>query len=121
MAETMLTPERQGLLGALLPEGMEERISELAAMGLTPAEIAAASGMVPGVAEVFVELADEPGSPVANLIDGARLNGFIEPQRTILAAVAKGDLEASKTLREIQAENRLRELIAYMDDDELAG
>lgn len=109
------------VLDALLPEDLLPEIVKFAAVGLTPAQIAAAVKMVPGVASVFIELADTPGSPVARLIEQGRAEGMSTAMVKLKEAAEKGDVDVIKEFRALQARNRFQELVYYMDNDEFTG
>lgn len=108
-------------ISALIPESKKDDILKLAAAGLTAAQIAAAEELSPPVAAAFIALADVPGSIVARLLEEGRAIGIAAPQKKLQEAAATGNIDAVKTLRKIQRENRFNELIYYMDDDEFTG
>lgn len=108
-------------ISAMLPPETKEDILKLAAVGLTAPQIAAAVEFPPAVAAAFIALADTPGSIVARLIEEGHTNGIATPQTKLHEAAAAGNIDAIKTLRGIQRENRFNELIYYMDDDEFTG
>lgn len=99
----------------------EDDIRKLAAVGLTPDQIAAAMELPAPAAAVFVALADVAGSAVARLIAEGRANGIAAPQQKLQEAATAGNIDAIKELRKLQRENRFNELVYYMDDDEFAG
>ena len=105
----------------VFPESVKNDILQLAAVGLTAEQIAVAAELEPDLATAFVTLAKVPGSRVARLIDEGRANGVAAPQMKLQAAAAAGNIDAIKTLLKLQRENRFKELLAYMDDDELPG
>ena len=98
----------------------EEDIMKLAAVGLSPTEIAAAVELEPSDAVLFVVLADVPGSPVSRMLMQGRAIGRATPQMKLQEAANAGNIDAVKTLQKIQKENRFQELINNMDNDELA-
>lgn len=102
----------------MIPEEKLGDIKAYAAAGLSAADIAASVGMVPGVARVFVELADEPGSPVSQLLQSARAGADAEAVKALLKSAGLGDAESLKLLVELRERNRFNELIQNMDDDE---
>lgn len=104
-----------------IPADKKEEILQLAAVGLTPGQIAAAMEYPPDVAAAFVLLADVPGSTVARLILEGRANGIAAPQMKLQQAANAGNIDAIKTLQKLQQVNRFNELINYMDDDEFTG
>lgn len=106
---------------AEIPDDKKEEILKLAAVGLTPAQIAAAMEYPPDVAAAFVALADVPDSTVARLIAEGRANGIATPQMKLQEAAAAGNIDAIKALQKLQTVNRFNELIYYMDDDEFSG
>lgn len=106
---------------AEIPDEKKEEIMQLAAVGLTPAQIAAAMEYPPAAAAAFMALADVPGSTVARLIMEGRANGIAAPQIKLQQAANAGNIEAVKTLQKLQQNNRFNELIYYMDDDEFTG
>lgn len=106
---------------ALFPDSLKEDILKLAAVGLDPAQIAAAIELKPDVATVFIILAEIPGTPVARLIAEGRANGLAKPQMKLQEAASTGNIDAIKTLRKLQRENMFIEQLRYMDDDEFTG
>lgn len=104
-----------------ISDDKKEEILRLAAVGLTPAQIAAAMEYPPDVAAAFVALADVPDSTVARLIAEGRANGIATPQMKLQEAAAAGNIDAIKALQKLQTVNRFNELIYYMDDDEFSG
>ena len=108
-------------ISTAIPDDKKEEILKLAAVGLTPAQIAAAMEYPPDAAAAFVALADVPGSTVAQLIAEGRANGVATPQMKLQEAAAAGNIDAIKTLQKLQKVNRFNELIYYMDDDEFSG
>lgn len=104
-----------------IPDDKKEEILKLAAVGLAPAQIAAAMEYPPDAAAAFVALADVPGSTVARLMIEGRANGIASPQMKLQQAANAGNIDAIKTLQKIQQANRFNELINYMDDDEFTG
>lgn len=108
-------------ISAMIPADKKEGILKLAAVGLTATQIAAAVEFPPAVAAAFIALADVPGSIVARLIEEGHANGIATPQMKLQEAAAAGNIDAIKTLRGIQRENRFNEFIFYMDDDEFTG
>lgn len=99
----------------------KEEIRKLAAVGLTPAQIAVSMELTRDVAAAFVALADIPDSIVATLIAEGRANGVAYPQIKLQEAAAAGNIDAIKELQKLQRSNRFNELIYYMDDDEFTG
>lgn len=95
-------------------------VLRMAAAGMAPPAIAAATGLDGAEAAEFVRLAATPGSPVAALMAEGRANGLATPQVKALEAATAGNLDAVRTLRRIQSENLYDELLAGIDDDELA-
>lgn len=104
-----------------IPDDKKEEILRLAAVGLTPAQIAAAMEYLPDAAAAFVGQADVPDSAVARLIAEGRANGVATPQMKLQEAAAAGNIDAIKALQKLQTVNRFNELIYYMDDDEFSG
>ena len=96
----------------------EADILKLAAVGLSPAEIAAAVELDSASAMLFIALADIPGSSVSFMIAQGRAIGRATPQMKLQEAANAGNIDAVKTLQKIQKENRFRELVNNMDNDE---
>ena len=104
-----------------IPADKKEEILQLAAVGLTPGQIAAAMEYPPDAAAVFVALADVPGSTVYRLMIEGRANGIASPQMKLQQAANAGNIDAIKTLQKLQQANRFNELIYYMEDDEFSA
>lgn len=105
-------------IGLVLTKQHEDDIMKLAAVGLSPAEIAAAVELDTRSAMLFVALADIPGSNVSLMLARGRAIGRATPQMKLQEAANAGNIDAVKTLQKIQKENRFRELVNNMDDDE---
>lgn len=108
-------------LSVLLPKETKEEVVSLAGLGLTPAQIAAAIGMTPESAALFIALADMPGSAVARLIETGLVSGLATSQKELQKQANSGDVDAIKELMKVRRINRFNELIYYMDDDEFTG
>ncbi|MDE5786175.1 MAG: hypothetical protein K2H98_06535 [Duncaniella sp.] len=96
-------------------------IEKLAAVGLPPADIAAAIELPPRDGLIFVMLADMPGSPISLMLARARAIGKSAPQIKLQEAANAGNIDAAKTLQKLHRENRLQELITNMDNDEFTA
>lgn len=96
----------------------EADILKLAAVGLSPVEIAAAVEFDSRSAMLFVALAEIPGSNVSLMLARGRAIGRATPQMKLQEAANAGNIDAVKTLQKIQKENRFQELVNNMDNDE---
>lgn len=96
-------------------------IEKLAAVGLPPADIAAAIELAPRDAVIFVMLADMPGSSISLMLTRARAIGKSRPQMKLQEAANAGNIDAAKALQKMQRENRLQDLITNMDNDEFTA
>ena len=103
-----------------LTADQEQEIMKMAAVGSSPSEIAAALELEPRKALLFVMLASTPVSNVAALIRAGKAIGKVQPLMKLQEAATAGNVEAVRTLRQIQKENRMLQLLTAMDDDELA-
>lgn len=110
----------------MLPDGIEltaeqeEEVMKLAAVGLSPREIAVALELAPPEARVFCLLAALPEAKISRLIMTGRATGKATPQIKLQEQAAAGNIEAIKLLQELQAKNRFNELLANIDDDEFS-
>lgn len=121
MAATSQNPQKYSDYVDLIPDDQKEDVLKLAAVGLTPVQIAAAIELSPEATAAFVALADIPGSPVCRLIEEGRAAGISVPQIKLQEAAVAGNIDAIKMLQQLQHANRFNELIYYMDDDEFTG
>lgn len=110
--------EKSDLPAFYLTTGEEVELMNLAAVGFTPKEIAAAMKWPRGRRSTFCRLAEYPGSDVASLIAAGRAEGRSMPQTKLREQAKTGNVEAIKELQTIQARNRFNELVSNMDDDE---
>ncbi len=113
------TPQKP--VGLVLTKEHEEDIMKLAAVGLSPAEIAAAVELDTRNALLFVALAEVPGSKVSLMLAQGRAIGRATPQMKLQEAANAGNIDAVKTLQKIQKENRFQELVNNMDNDEFTA
>lgn len=96
----------------------ETEAAKMAAVGLSPRDIAVALDMDKTRRELFCLLAEIPNSAVEVLITSARAEGRVAPQIKLQEAAAAGNIEAIRTLDKVQRANQLTDLIRRMDDDE---
>lgn len=108
-------------VGLVLTKEHEADIMKLAAVGLSPAEIAAAVELGTRNALLFVALAEVPGSNVSLMLAQGRAIGRATPQMKLQEAANAGNIDAVKTLQKIQKENRFQELVNNMDNDEFTA
>ena len=108
-------------LSLTFTEEREKDIMQLAAVGLSPADIAAAVELDTPSALAFVALAEIPGSNVSLMLARGRAIGRATPQMKLQAAANAGNIDAVKTLQKIQKENRFQELVNNMDNDEFTA
>lgn len=108
-------------IGLALTKEHEDDILKLAAVGLSPAEIAAAVELDTRTAMLFVALAEVPGSNVSLMLARGRAIGRATPQMKLQEAANAGNIDAVKTLQKIQKENRFQELVNNMDNDEFTA
>ena len=101
-----------------LLKAKETVIMQLAAVGLLPRQIASAIELPEATATAFIALEDQPGSPVAKMIEAGRAIGVATPQMALQEAATAGNLEAIKELQKVQRRNKFDELLLNMDDDE---
>lgn len=99
----------------------EKEVMKMSAVGLMPFEIALSMEWSPERRAAFCRLAMIPGSVVATLMLEGRTLGKTQPQVKLQEAAAAGNIEAVKSLQELQAKNRMNELITFMDEDETPG
>lgn len=102
-----------------LTEEQRDDIRQLAAVGLSPREIAAGADLTAEQTREFVEQAATPGSEPARLIAEGRAAGVAGPQVKMQQAASAGNIEAIKQLQKTQAANQFKTLLLNMDDDEL--
>lgn len=105
-------------IGLALTKEHEDDILKLAAVGLSPAEIAAVVELDTRTAMLFVALAEIPGSNVSLMLARGRAIGRATQQIKLQEAATAGNIDAVKTLQKIQKENRFQELVNNMDNDE---
>ena len=108
-------------IGLALTKEHEDDILKLAAVGLSPAEIAAAVELDTRTAMLFVALAEVPGSNVSLMLARGRAIGRATPQMKLQEAANAGNIDAVKTLQKIQKENSFQELVNNMDNDEFTA
>ena len=108
-------------LDRLLPKSTHDDVRRMAAVGLSARQIAAALDLTAELATVFIDLAKTPDSVVARMIEEGRALGISQPQLKLQAAANAGNIDAIKTLQKLQRDNRIKEQICYMDDDEFAS
>lgn len=99
----------------------KEDIQKLAAVGLSPAEIALSMEWPDERRFVFLTLANSHNSTIAHLIASGRASGRSIPQIKLQEAAAAGNIDAIKALQRLQANNRFNELVNNMDDDEFTN
>lgn len=104
-----------------LTHEQKEDIAKLAACGQTPDLIATAIELPPDQSALFIALASVKGSTVNRMIAEGRANGIAAPQIKLQEAATAGNIDAIKELQRLQSENRFKELMKNMDDDEFTG
>lgn len=95
-----------------------ENVQNLASVGLSPNDIALSMGWGLAKRQVFIALSSVPESDVAVAIARGKMMGISDPQTKLKEAAAEGNIEAAKALADIQENNRFRNLLTAMDDDE---
>lgn len=96
----------------------EDEIMKLAAVGLSPAQIASALEWNRTKGAAFCALASRPGSKVAMMIESGKTIGMADPQKRLYESAQTGNLDAIKELQKVQFRNRYNQLIRGLDDDE---
>ncbi|MBD5401555.1 hypothetical protein HDR58_01970 [bacterium] len=98
----------------------EQEVMQLAAVGMSPREIAIALELEPDAARAFCLLAKIPGEKIARLLVSGKATGRAIPQIKLQEQAAAGNIDAIKLLQDLQAENKYNELLANIDDDEFS-
>ncbi len=111
---------------ALTPQKFEftqekrREIQRLAALGMSPLDIAVGADIPREFIRLFETLADTPGSEIHTLIAQGEVAGRASAQIRMQEIAAAGNVEAARVISKMQADNLFKQLIKNMDDDEFS-